>query len=247
MKDSLYRNQGDGSFVAISNGSPVAEYGNSVTAMWADLNNDGFLDLVVANGMVTGLGETGDLVCLYQNNTNENHWIRVQCVGAAGSEAVYGRRQPLSNRSGVGAKVFVKAHYRGEDRWQMREINGGSGCYHVSPLEAHFGLGDAETIETVRIEWPSQVVQELHNVAVNQILSIPEQPPGLWLVQPRMADGRFHFTLRGEAGASCRIEGSSDLETWNLVETVIASLDGVPVEIPMDAGGSVRFVRAVKE
>ena len=39
-------------------------------------------------------------------------------------------------------------------------------------LIAHFGLGDATKVTTLRIEWPSGAVQEIPNVAANQILTV---------------------------------------------------------------------------
>lgn len=48
------------------------------------------------------------------------------------------------------------------------------------------GLGDATIIDTLRVEWPSGIVQELHNVPVKQKLTIVEpapswQSPPMWL------------------------------------------------------------------
>lgn len=244
--NTLYRGNGDGTFQPITAGSPVTDVGYSTGVLWADLNNSGFLDLVVANGR-HGSVDQGDLVFMYKNNGNDNNWIRISCVGSVGSEELYGRLQPLSNRSGIGAKVRVKAHYRGEDRWQMREIAGGGGFFHSSPLEAHFGLGDAEVIDTLRIEWPSGVSQERRNVEVNQILAIQEQPPGLWLIRPAVVNDHFHFTVQGDAGVICRIEVSSDLENWKLVETVTGSVDGIPIQVPLSGEMEFQFVRAVSE
>ena len=39
----------------------------------------------------------------------------------------------------------------------------------------HFGLGDAEVIEVLRIDWPSGHVQEMRNVAANQFLTVVEE------------------------------------------------------------------------
>lgn len=55
----------------------------------------------------------------------------------------------------------------------MREISHGSGS-RSSPLEAHFGLGDAKNVETIRIEWPSGTTQEFQNVAGKQYLIVTE-------------------------------------------------------------------------
>ena len=68
----------------------------------------------------------------------------------------------------------VKAFYRGESRWQLRDVSGGDGESNQQSLNAEFGLADATTIDTVRVEWPSGIVQELQNVAPRQFLTITE-------------------------------------------------------------------------
>ena len=152
--NALYHNNGNGTFTAASLGSLTSDLGCYVCCGWADYDNDGFLDLFVAN--------TSGHSVLYRNNGNSNGWLKVQCVGTA------------SNRAGIGAKVRVKAFYRGASRWQLREIFGGDGTFNSQPLLAHFGLGEAANIDTVRIEWPSGIVQELYNLAPKQSLTITE-------------------------------------------------------------------------
>src|SRR5436190_20488091 len=49
QKNFLYQNAGNGSFNRITNGSIVNDIGNSVACGWADYDNDGYLDLFVAN------------------------------------------------------------------------------------------------------------------------------------------------------------------------------------------------------
>jgi hypothetical protein len=120
------------------------------------MDRDGFLDLFVSN--VSG----GNF--LYHNNGNGNRWLDVRLVG------------DISNRSGIGAKVRLLATIGGDSFWQLREIGArdGSGSPHTP--EAHFGLGDATVVQTLRIEWPSGIVQELHDVAPGQLLTVHELP-----------------------------------------------------------------------
>jgi len=59
----------------------------------------------------------------------------------------------------------------------MRQVSAGNEAYRVQhDMRPNFGLGDATVAEVVRIEWPSGTVQELTNVAANQILNIVEPP-----------------------------------------------------------------------
>src|SRR3989442_740240 len=135
-----------------------------------------------------------------------NHWFKVKLAGTA------------SNRSGIGAKVRVKATLGGQTFWQMREISGNSSSSGWQGLVAHFGLGDAQIIDTVRIEWPSRTVQELHGVAVNQFLTVVE-PPRLGGVA-RQADGSLQLNLVGAAGVAFRVEASSNLFDWTPLVTI---------------------------
>ncbi len=105
----------------------------------------------------------------------------------------------VSNRSAIGAKVRAKATIGGKTFWQMREINTGDG-FSAGPLDAHFGLGDGTNVDTLRIEWPSGVVQEFQNVAPKQILTITE-PPRLLATSTGSAT---QFSLKGGRGYTIR-------------------------------------------
>ena len=65
QRNSLYHNDGNGTFTAITNGSVVNDVGYSWSPAWIDYDNDGFLDLFVANGPVSGAGQNN---FLYRNN-----------------------------------------------------------------------------------------------------------------------------------------------------------------------------------
>ena len=156
----LYRNNGDGTFTKVTDG-PVATdltVGSS-GATWGDYDKDGFLDLFVSQG---GFAPDPQTNLLYHNDGNGNGWLNVKLVGT------------VSNRSGIGAKVRVNANYRDQSRWQVRQISGGDGESNQQALNAAFGLADASTVDTLRVEWPSGAVQELHNVAPRQFLTITE-------------------------------------------------------------------------
>ncbi|MHC1769121.1 MAG: CRTAC1 family protein [Verrucomicrobiia bacterium] len=203
--NALYRNNGNGTFDPVTTGSLVNDVapidaGGSCGAAWGDYNKDGFPDLFVANWDRKNY--------LYRNNSNGNHWLTVQCVGR------------VSNRSAIGAKVRVQATIQGKTYWQMREISCGDG-FAGNSLDAHFGLGDATKATTLRIEWPSGIVQELHDVAVDQYLKIEEQQPGPSLAQPRVTTVRdFEFTLMSDVGKPCCVEVSSDLVKWTSLQDV---------------------------
>jgi hypothetical protein len=162
QNNALYHNNADGSFGKITTGSIVNDGGNSAGCAWGDYDNDGFLDMFVPNWQ----GSRPNF--LYHNNGNSNAWLKLRCIGT------------LSNRDAVGAKVRIKAFFRGAERWQLREISGGIG-FGQTP-NAHFGLADATNAELLRIEWPSGLVEELTDVAAKQSLTLTE--PGASISPP---------------------------------------------------------------
>ena len=198
----LYHNNGDGTFTRITTGSPVNEYSDSWGVCWADYDNDGFLDLFASRG--DGRGNS-----LYRNNGNSNSWLTVKLLGTA------------SNRSAIGAKVRVKATIGGVSRWQLRQITGGTGFPSHNELRANFGLGDARNIDTVRIEWPSGIVQTLTNVTPKQILTVVErQQPGSTNAPSftsvfRASNGVVNLSVAGDTNLIYVFEASTNLMNWS--------------------------------
>ena len=111
-----------------------------------DANNDGFLD--VFNGSN-----------LYQNNGNENNWIKVTTTGTT------------SNINGIGARVEISSPGIGT---QIRDVRSGTGFRYMGSLNTYFGLGLDESITTLTIYWPSGTIDILNNVAVNQEVNVVE-------------------------------------------------------------------------
>ena len=104
----------------------------------------------------------------------------------------------------------------------------------------------------MRIEWPSGIVQELKDVAVDQILQVVESQ-GVVLPEPlvigncnRGADGMFHAAVNCPVeGAVCVLESSSDLERWSKVQ-VQKNLTGTVQFTDVHAtDSSTRFYRVL--
>lgn len=153
----LLRNTGLGTFEDVSSISGADDRGVGRGVAYADFNNDGCLDLYVAN---LGLaGDEAQSARLFENSCSADaNWLRVHTVGT------------VSNRDGIGARVTVVAG----DHTQIREITAGSSNKSQSMLPAHFGLGTATQADTVKIRWPSGIVQTLHDVSPNQQLTVVE-------------------------------------------------------------------------
>jgi hypothetical protein len=165
----LFHNDGDGTFtdVAAAEGLQLEDNVSSHKgASWADYDNDGFLDLMIKNGVGTeGSGNGADRGThrLYRNIHlgNTNHWLKIKLVGVQ------------SNLNGIGAKL--KLITTNPNRTQFRQNDGGGGgvLYSQSSEPVHFGLGQA-THAKLQITWPSGVVDAIFGVAADQTLTVTE-------------------------------------------------------------------------
>lgn len=153
----LYLNNGDGTFTKNTADVTATDMGWSYGNAFGDYDNDGDMDLVVANCYNAAQNNS-----LYQNNGNDNNWVTITCVGT------------MSNKSAIGAVVKILATINGVPTWQMAQISGQTGYCGQNMLPAHFGLGDATIIDSVYIYWPSGYVDITSNLAINQFITIAE-------------------------------------------------------------------------
>jgi hypothetical protein len=223
-KNFLYHNNGDGTFDRVKTGSPANELGEFMTAHWVDYDRDGFLDLFI--------GQHGSLSSapnhLYRNNGNANAWLVVTCVGTS------------SPRFGMGAKVRARATIGGKDIWQLRLIGAGGTTVGGQSFEAHFGLGDATVVDTLRIEWPSGIVQEFHDLPAKQYLTVTEPT----ILQMK---GPSQFTIRSWKSMAFSVEASTDLLTWTPFATATNVTGTLEFADPDTASQAYRFYRAMQK
>ena len=78
-ENTLYHNNGDGTFTDVTNTAGVADPQSSFCAAWADYDNDGYLDLYVADGVI---GD-GAANVLYRNNGNGTFTNTAEAAGVA--------------------------------------------------------------------------------------------------------------------------------------------------------------------
>lgn len=110
-----------------------------------DFNNDGFLDVLSSSS-------------IWYNDGNENNYLIVHTEGTE------------SNVDGIGARIEVVT----PNLSQIREVRSGDGFRYMSSLNAHFGLGTDEVIESVTVTWPSGIVDVIEDVDINQTLVVVE-------------------------------------------------------------------------
>lgn len=140
----------DGRFQDMAPSWGMDDMGAGRGAMAADLNQDGYLDIVRRN--VTGPA-TLDL-----SKCGSNSWLFVRLEDVSGL-----------NRSGVGSKIQVDV---GDITYTSWLFAGGDGYASSGPQIAHFGLGSAAVIDKLTVTRPSGEVQELYDVEPFQVLTV---------------------------------------------------------------------------
>ncbi len=149
--NTMFSNNGDGSFTDVTSEAGVGDYGRLGNGMaCGDYNSDGSVDIYVVNW-------TGGCA-LYRNNLAENNWIQLKLIGVE------------SNRSAIGARIEVRT---GEDT-QILEINGGSGFCSQGSMISQFGLGENTMVDEILIKWPSGEMTVLEEIEANQLILVEE-------------------------------------------------------------------------
>jgi hypothetical protein len=149
-----YRNNGNCSFTDVSAawGLTMPAYSNG--AAYADLDNDGDLDMVINN--------INDEAMVYRNMSREHsaehgHYLQVSLIGDS------------LNHDGIGAMIGLHYDHGKQQVYENTPFRG-----YLSTLQgaAHFGVGELKVIDSVIVEWPGHKMQLMRNVAVDQSVKI---------------------------------------------------------------------------
>jgi hypothetical protein len=151
LNNQAFRNQGDGTFTDVAAAWGLARPSNSNGAAYADLDDDGDLDLVVNN--------LNQPAFVYRNETNTGSWLKVSLSGRE------------RNIAGIGARVEVTAN----DVTQVREMYPNRGYLSSVDPALHFGLGASTQVQSVVVNWPDGTTQSLENVNVDQTLVLRQE------------------------------------------------------------------------
>ena len=156
MPPHLFRNVGKGSFQEVTKSLGKAFNTPRVGrgAAYADINNDGRLDLL--------LSTNGGPAYLFLNEATgaavANKSLRLKLVGTK------------SNRDGIGAVARLTSG--GITQTQM--LRSGSSYLSASELVLTFGLGTSEKADTLEIRWPSGQTDKLSDIPAGQTITITE-------------------------------------------------------------------------
>ena len=98
----------------------------------ASLSNNGFIDIVISN--------LDAQPWIIKNPGNTGNWLLLKLRGT------------VSNRDAIGARVTVKTGKLS----QLREVKSGGSYQSHSDFRLHFGLGETQSADEIKIRWPTR-------------------------------------------------------------------------------------------
>ncbi len=144
----IYKNNGDLTFT-----EKIKDWGFSQPLLssgvaYADLDNDGDLDLVINN--------LDEVASVFENRISDNNYLKIKLKGST------------NNILAIGTKVELE--YNNETQFQELFLSRGFQS-SIDPV-LFFGLGANEKINSIKITWPDGKISELKNIPANQLLEI---------------------------------------------------------------------------
>jgi hypothetical protein len=150
--DYFFRNNGDLTFSDYTKTWGIDVPNLSFGATYADLDNDGDLELITNN-----TNENSTVWVNHRDEIGHSNYLRIKLNG------------PPSNKFGIGAKVILHVG----DSIQMAEQFLTRGFQSSVDPTLHFGLGNNKRIEEIVVTWPDGKESTLENIESNQLVEIP--------------------------------------------------------------------------
>ena len=153
QENALLRNRGDGRFVdeSQSAGPGLQVRQSSRGTALADFDDDGDLDVFIVN-------EGAAPTLLRNDSPGDAAWLRVRLRGVQ------------ANRFGIGARLRLST----SEGTQTRELRRGAGYASSQEPLVHFGLGEASSIEELRVEWPGGETQLFRELPLRSTVLLTE-------------------------------------------------------------------------
>ena len=168
-----YHNNGDLTFSKVNEEWGLNQKSLSNGAVYADLDNDGDLDLVVNN--------IDEYPFVYRNNSElhtTNHHLKINFKGEG------------KNTYGIGSKVTLTIG----NKILMQEFMPTRGFQSSVDFNLIFGLGDATSVDELKIIWPNGQVQILNDIKADETITLNQKDAVLLKNNSEPIVGTTYFT-----------------------------------------------------
>tara|TARA_R110002049_G_scaffold61453_5_gene163713 strand:+ start:12767 stop:16057 length:3291 start_codon:yes stop_codon:yes gene_type:complete len=147
ISNYVYANNKDYTFTNVTEAWGMDHKTFSNGAIYADLDNDGNLDIVVNN--------IDEMASIYKNNNlSGNNYLKIKLKG------------PPNNTNGIGSRAYITT----KDNQQMQELTLSRGFQSSVAPEFQFGLAKDENVASLEIVWPDGKIIKKKNIAANQTI-----------------------------------------------------------------------------
>jgi hypothetical protein len=162
-----FKNNGNLTYKNVSEDWGLKKFSLSNGAAYADLDNDGDLDLVVNN--------INEPAFVFRNESNDNHYLNIHLKGSG------------KNSFGLGAKLFCYAN----GSMQLVEQMPTKGYQSSVSEVVHFGVGKNKEIDSLKIIWPDGKEQIIRHIQSGQAITLEQKNAKYNSVATTLASQKF--------------------------------------------------------
>ncbi|MEM9647673.1 MAG: VCBS repeat-containing protein [Bacteroidota bacterium] len=171
VENYMYHNNGDLTFRKVNSEWGLDQKSLSNGGAYADLDNDGDLDLVINN--------IDEPAFVLRNNSEVhlgNNYLKVKLKGSKW------------NTFGIGAKISIQS---GENK-MVQEVIPSRGYQSSMPYDLVFGLGKDSLVEKLTVRWPDGKVQEIHDIEANTVQTLSYEE-AVTILESEISEKSTHF------------------------------------------------------
>lgn len=142
QNNHLFRNDQNNGFTKIENAT-TRDQNDSYGCSWADIDNDGDLDLYIPNTFT----QKNDYYRNDMNDCGSANYIDIQLEGC------------ISNSFGIGAQILLKCQIDGKTVWQTKDVD-----FTNTGTSTYFGIGTSTVIDSIIVRWPSSLISKIGSI-----------------------------------------------------------------------------------
>lgn len=172
VPNKLFKNIGGKKFVDVTAPARVGHLQKGHAISFADVDNDGDQDIYIELGGAYKGDAFHNAFYVNPNQDERNKWIVLDLVGTQ------------TNRSAIGTRIKLTFTEDGKKRSVYRDVNSG-GSFGASPLRKEIGIGRANVIDEIEIQWHPENKQVFRNIRPNQFLRITEGSDKIEIIATR--------------------------------------------------------------